>query len=160
MTDDDTNDAIALLSADHEDVRDLFAEYDELIADEADAEDRLALANEICDALTAHAAVEEELFYPAARSVLDGEELIDEAESEHASVRALVQRIQAMDPEDEAFDDTLRILAEAVEQHVQEEEGEIFPRVREAGLDLASLGEQIAVRKDELMAELGDRTEE
>ncbi len=154
--DDDLNtDALALLTADHEDVRQLFAEYDELVADDADADDRLALATEICDALTAHATAEEELFYPAARGVLDDEELLDEAESEHASARALIERIRGMEPDDDAFDATVRVLAEAVEHHVQEEEGELFPRVRDSGLDLVTLGEQIEARRDEVLAELG-----
>lgn len=157
MTDDDdlTADALALLAADHEDVRQLFAEYDELVADDASAEDRLALASEICDALTAHATAEEEIFYPAARGVLEAGELLDEAESEHASARALIERIRAMEPDDDAYDATVRVLAEAVEHHVQEEEGELFPRVRDTGLDLMTLGEQIAARRDEVLAELG-----
>lgn len=158
--DDDTNldanlDAIELLSTDHEDVRQLFAEYDELVADDADPEDRAALASEICDALTAHATAEEEIFYPAARGVLDADDLIDEAETEHASARTLIERIRGMEAGDDAYDATVRVLAEAVEHHVQEEEGELFPRVRESGLDLATLGEQIAARRDEVLSELG-----
>lgn len=157
MNDDEdlTTDALALLAADHEDVRQLFAEYDELVADDAEAEDRLALATEICDALTAHATVEEELFYPAARGVLEDPELLDEAESEHASARTLIERIRDMEPDDDAYDATVRVLAEAVEHHVQEEEGELFPRVRDTGLDLRTLGEQIAARRDEVLSELG-----
>lgn len=155
MTDDDTpTDALALLAADHEDVRQLFAEYDELVADEADAEDRLALAIEICDAITAHATAEEEIFYPAVRTVLEDEELVDEAESEHASARALIEQIRGLDPADDSYDATVRVLGEAIEHHVQEEEGELFPRVRESGLDLQDLGERIATRKEEVLADL------
>jgi hemerythrin superfamily protein len=152
---DNDTDAITLLTADHEDVRQLFAEYEELLADDAEADDRMALAMEICDLLTAHATAEEEIFYPAVRGVLDDEELVDEAESEHASARALIEQIQGMEADDDRFDATVRVLAEAVEHHVQEEEGEMFPRVRDAGLDLEGLGERIASRKEELLAELG-----
>lgn len=158
--DDDTLDALSLLATDHEDVRQLFAEYEELVGDEADEDDRLALATEICDALTAHATAEEEIFYPAVRGAIDDESLVDEAESEHASARELIAQIQALDPSDERFDATVRVLAEAIEHHVQEEEGELFPKVRASGLDLASLGEQIAARKEEVLAELGDQAPE
>ena len=79
---DDTPDAITLLTADHEDVRQLFADYDELVAGDAPAEDRLALATEICNALTAHATAEEELFYPAVRGALGDGEVVDEAEND------------------------------------------------------------------------------
>ena len=157
---DDTPDAITLLTADHEDVRQLFADYDELVAGDAPAEDRLALATEICNALTAHATAEEELFYPAVRSALGDGEVVDEAENEHASARTLIDRIQGMHPDDDAYDDTVRVLAEAIEHHAQEEESEIFPRMRESDLDLASLGQQIAARKEEVLAELEDITEE
>lgn len=155
MTDDDLpTDALTLLAADHEAVRQLFAEYDELVADEADAEDRLALAAEICDAITAHATAEEEIFYPALRGVLEEEDLVEEAESEHASARALIEQIEALDPVDERFDATMRVLGEAIDQHAVEEEAELFPRARESGLDLDELGERLAARKEELRAEL------
>lgn len=153
-TQDATSDAIAVLTADHDDVRQLFADYDELMIGDAPPEDRLALATEVCNALTAHATAEEELFYPAVRSALGDAERVDEAQSEHASARMLIERLQGMQPDDDAFDDTVRVLAEAVEHHVQEEEGDMFPRMRESAVDLASLGEQISARKEEVLASL------
>lgn len=153
--DDDMGDAITFLSADHEDVRRLFAEYDELVADDADAEDRVALATEICDLLTAHATAEEEVFYPAVRAALEDGDLIDEAEAEHAGARTLIERIRAMEPSEDGYDAAVRVLSEAVEHHVQEEEGELFPRVRDSELDLAALGEQLAARRDEVLSTLG-----
>lgn len=160
MNDDDSleasDDALTLLAADHEEVRDLFAEFEDLVADGAPDEERLTLAMEICELLSAHATAEEEIFYPAVRSVLGDEELVDEAESEHASARALIEQIQGMEASDDGFDAAVRVLAEAVEHHVQEEEGELFPRVRDSGLDLDELGERIAARREELLAELDD----
>lgn len=153
--DPDAGDAIALLSADHEDVRRLFAEYDELVADGAGAEERGALAEQICTALTAHAQIEEELFYPAAREALQDAEQIDEAEAEHASARALIDQIQGLEADDELFDATMRLLQEAVEHHVDEEEGALFPLLAETELDLETLGEQLAARRDEVLSELG-----
>ena len=152
--DEDAGGAIALLTADHTDVRQLFAEYEELMADDADDEDRLLLALEICTALTVHATAEEEIFYPAARAAIQDKDLLDDAEAEHASARALIEQIQGMEPADERFDATVQVLAETIEHHVQEEEGELFPRVLETDIDLVALGERIESRKEELMAEL------
>jgi hemerythrin superfamily protein len=154
--DEEAAGAIDLLTADHTEVRQLFAEYEELMADDADDDDRLALALEICVALTVHATAEEEIFYPAARAAIQDKDLLDDAEAEHASARALIETIQGMEPSDERFDATVQILAETIEHHVQEEEGELFPRVLETDIDLMALGEQIEARKEELLAELDD----
>jgi hemerythrin superfamily protein len=158
-TDDDIEgegdgDAIDLLTTDHEEVKQLFAEYDELVSDDADAEERKALALQICDALTAHATIEEEIFYPAARDAIDDRDLLDEAEAEHASAKDLIEQIRGMDIGDARFDATLRLLQEAIDHHVHEEEGELFPLVQEAGLDLQALGEQMMQRREEVLAEL------
>lgn len=149
-------DAIDLLTADHEDVRLLFAEYEELIADDADDDDRLMLALQICAALTVHATAEEEIFYPAARAAIQDKELLEDAEAEHASAKELIAQIQAMDPSDDRFDGTVRLLAETIEHHVVEEEGELFPRVQESQIDLVTLGEEIESRKEELLAEMDE----
>lgn len=159
LIEDTDTDAIALLTADHEDVRQLFAEYEDLVADQADEQDRRALALQICDALTAHATVEEEIFYPAARAALGDDDMLDEAEAEHASAKALIAEIQALDPSDDAFDDKVRLLAETVEHHVLEEEGDLFPQLQETEMDLQGLGEQIATRKEEVLAELAEADE-
>jgi len=152
----DTTDAIELLTIDHEEMKQLFAEYDLLVIDDASDKERAELAVQICDALTAHTTAEEEIFYPAARDAIDDSELVDEAIEEHASAMALITRIRTMDAADELYDAAVRLLQEAVEQHVLEEEGELFPRVRKSSLDLQSLGEEIALRKEEVLAELLD----
>jgi hemerythrin superfamily protein len=147
------DDAIALLAHDHADVRDLFAEYDELAADQADGEERQALAEQICAMLTAHATIEEEIFYPAARDAGVGGDLLDEAEVEHAAAKDLIAQIRAMSPDDDLYDAKVKVLGEYIDHHVDEEEGEIFPRCREAKMDLAALGATLAERKSELLAE-------
>lgn len=147
-------DAIELLTADHEDVKVLFADYEELVSDGASAADRSQLAKQICHALIAHTTAEEEIFYPAAREAIDQPELLDEAEVEHTSAKALIAQIQGMDPSDTQYDAIVMQLQEAVDQHVHEEENEIFPRVQESQMDLQALGEQMAQRKDEVLAEL------
>jgi hemerythrin superfamily protein len=152
-----TEDVIKLLSADHKEVKALFKEYEKLVEQEADGDEKQALAEEICLMLTVHATVEEELFYPAAREALGEEEdLIDEAAVEHASAKELIAQIQDSSPDEELYDAKVKVLGEYIDHHVKEEEGEIFPKAKKAGLDTAAIGEQVASRKQELMAELSD----
>jgi hemerythrin superfamily protein len=153
---DGNTDAIALLTADHEEVRQLFEDYDELVADGAADTLRGDLAQEICDALTAHATIEEELFYPAVREALGDDDLIDTALADHAGAKELIARIEAMEPADDLFDATVRMLEEAVEHHVEEEEADLFPQVEDSEIDLLALGEQLLTRKEEVLAELED----
>lgn len=147
-------DAIELLTADHEDVRMLFADYEDLVADGASALDRAHLAKQICSALIAHAAIEEEIFYPAARESVEQPELLDQAEAEHGSAKALIAQIQRMDPASPQYDALVMQLQDAVDQHLHEEEGELFPQMQRSGVDLQQLGEQLAQRKEEVLDEL------
>ena len=147
------DDATALLEQDHADVKQLFAEYDELATDEADGEERQALAEQICAMLTAHSTIEEEIFYPAAREAGVESDLLDEAEVEHASAKDLIAQIRSMSPDDDLYDAKVKVLGEYVNHHVEEEEGEMFPACRSAGMDLAGLAATLAERKAELLAE-------
>jgi hemerythrin superfamily protein len=140
-------DAIELLKADHKKVKKLFKDYEKM-KDDGEAADRQALAEEICTELTLHAEVEEELFYPAAREVIEEEELLDEAEVEHASAKDLIAQIREGDPSDPMFDAKVKVLGEYVNHHIEEEEKEMFPKVKKAKqLDLDALGEEIAALK-------------
>ena len=155
------DDAIKLLTADHKEVKALFQEYDKLVEADAGDEEKQTLAEEICLKLTVHATAEEELFYPAAREVLgEDEDLVDEADVEHASAKDLIAQIQGSSPADDLYDAKVKVLGEYIDHHVKEEEGEMFPKVKKAGLDTAALGAEIAARKEELMAELGAETSE
>jgi hemerythrin superfamily protein len=146
-------DAIRLLMQDHKDVKALFKDYDKLVEAEADDEEKQPLAEQICDMLTAHATVEEELFYPAARGTLEEDDLIDEAEVEHATAKDLIAQIRAGSPADELYDAKVKVLGEYIDHHVAEEEKQIFPKIRKGDLDLKSLGESLAARKQELLGE-------
>ena len=149
-------DAIQLLTADHEEVKALFKEYEKLVDDDADGEERQVLAERICDMLTVHATIEEEIFYPVARGSLDDEDLLDEAEVEHASAKDLIAQIKATSPEDELYDAKVTVLGEYIDHHVEEEEGELFPKCKKSEMDLDELGAQLQARKADLMAELGE----
>ena len=144
-------DAIKLLKDDHKEVKAYFKQYEDL---EDDGE-KQALADKICLALTVHAQIEEEIFYPAAREAIDDDDLLDEAEVEHASAKQLIAEIQSMKAGDRLFDAKVTVLGEYIDHHVEEEEKEMFPEGRESDLDLKALGVQLAARKAELMAQAG-----
>lgn len=148
-------DAIELLTADHRNVEKLFKEYDKLAEDGATYNEKEALGSTICAELTIHAQLEEEIFYPAARDALDEEDLVDEAIVEHATAKDLIAQLADMSPDDDLYDAKIKVLSELVEHHVEEEEDEIFPKLRKAKLDTASLGTKMLNRKQELVDELG-----
>ena len=145
------SDAIAMLTADHKEVKAMFEQYEQL-GDRAKGSKK-KLADQICTALTLHAAIEEEIFYPAVRAASkDAADPLDEALVEHAGAKDLIAQLQDMDPEDDLYDAKVKVLGEQIEHHVGEEEGEIFPKAKKAGLDMAGLGSEMAMRKDELAA--------
>lgn len=100
-----------------------------------------------------HATVEEELFYPVAREVLgEDEDLVNEANVEHASAKELIAQITAASADEPLYDARVKVLGEYIDHHVKEEEEEMFPKVKKSDLDLAALGEDLEVRKAELLA--------
>ena len=143
-------DAIALLRADHRKVQDLFDQFEKARGDDRKA----ALAQEICSELKVHAQIEEEIFYPAARDALKEKDLIDEATVEHASAKDLIAQIEEAQAGDELFDAKVIVLGEYIRHHVKEEHNELFPKLKKTKLDLKALGEQLAERKEALMAEM------
>ena len=148
-------DAIEILLADHRNVEKLFKQYEKLVEDEGSYNEKEALAATICAELTVHAQIEEEIFYPAARDILDEEDLIDEAVVEHASAKDLIAQLADMAPDDDLYDAKVKVLSELIEHHVEEEEDEMFPKLKKAKLDTAELGPRMAERKEELVDELG-----
>jgi len=157
---EETADAIELLTADHNEVDEMFETYQDLVDGDADGDAKATLAEQICDALTVHATIEEEIFYPAARLALEEEDLLDEAEVEHASVKDLIAQIREMEPDEELYDAKVKVLGEYVRHHVEEEEGEMFQQLRDTDFDAEAIGERLLARKEELMAEAGMVQEE
>ncbi|HSC19376.1 MAG TPA: hemerythrin domain-containing protein [Rhizomicrobium sp.] len=140
-------DAIALLKADHKEVKTMVGQFNSSRSDSKKAE----LAQQICAALEVHAEIEEEIFYPVARQALNkNADLIDEAQVEHTSVKELIAKIKGGSPGDSLWEAEVKVLGEYVNHHVKEEEGEIFPKVRKTRLDLRALGAQLAERKMQL----------
>lgn len=142
-------DAIALLKADHEAVSMLFAEYEKTRS----VPNKKALVAEICTALTVHAQIEEEIFYPAVKLALKDKQLVPEATVEHATVKDLIAQLEGAEPDGEIYDAKVKVLSEYVTHHVKEEQNEMFPKAKATSLDMAELGAQMAARKHELMAQ-------
>lgn len=147
-------DAFSLLAADHKLVKSLFKEFESL-KDEGDDDRKETLVETICNELKVHAQVEEEIFYPAVREAIEGDDLMDEADVEHASAKQLIAQIEQSKVGADHYDAMVTVLGEYIDHHVKEEEGEMFSKARKADIDGAALGDAIAVRKAELKEELG-----
>lgn len=143
-------DAITLLTDDHKAVKKLFKTYHSLVDQDGTDEQKGDVAGQICRELTVHATIEEEIFYPAVRAAIDEQDLMDEAEVEHATAKDLIEQIEGMSPGDELYDAKVTVLGEYIDHHVEEEQNEIFPKAKKA-VDTHALGEQLEARKAELM---------
>lgn len=141
-------DAIAMLKADHTAVSEMFAEYEK----SRSIPKKKALVAEICTALSVHAQIEEEIFYPAVKAALKDKLLVPEATVEHTSVKDLIAQIEGLEPDGEMYDAKVKVLSEYVKHHVKEEQNEMFPKAKSSSLDMDELGAQMAARKDELLA--------
>jgi hemerythrin superfamily protein len=151
-------DACDLLDADHRAVKKMFKEYEELSGSRARnaAQMKKELAMQICQELTVHTQIEEEIFYPALRLAFKDTDLLDEAAVEHQSAKDLIAQIQGAGDADEMFDAKVKVLGEYIDHHVKEERTEMFPKARSnRKLDLMGLREQLETRKEELMSEMG-----
>jgi hemerythrin superfamily protein len=146
-------DAITLLREDHQKVRKLFREFEG--AGEAASTEKRRIVDQIVEELTVHAFIEEQLFYPAVQRLENGgkgeapEDLVKEAQEEHAQVKRLLAELETMSPEDERFDAKVTVVIDDVSHHAEEEENEMFPKVRDlmGRNDLQDLGQRMAELK-------------
>jgi hemerythrin superfamily protein len=149
-------DACELLDADHIAVKHLFVDYARLAmaAPQQSIDERTQLASRICEELTVHAQIEEEIFYPALRKASPGAaKLLDEALAEHQQAKELIAQIQALGTANLEMDELVAQLACAIEHHVKEERDELFPKAKSAKkLDLTALGAQLRERQQALQA--------
>jgi hemerythrin superfamily protein len=144
-------DAISLLKADHRQVEEWFSEFDKSRSSSRKAQ----LASRICEALTVHTMIEEEIFYPAFFAATEDRDLHHEAIVEHAGAKNLIAQIQKMSPEDDFFEAKVTVLSEMIKHHVKEEEqrGGMFAEAKNSDLDLQALGQQLLARKKELQSQ-------
>ena len=123
-------DAITLLKEDHKKVEKLFKRF-EKAGDKAYTTKR-AIVDSIIEELSVHAVIEEELFYPVTRATVpETEDIALESLEEHDIVKWVLNDLDSMSPENERFDAKVTVLIENVRHHVEEEEGEYFPKVRD-----------------------------
>jgi hemerythrin superfamily protein len=145
-------DAIALLKADHRTVEELFEKFEKATR----KDQKKKIAQQICLELTIHAIIEEEIFYPACKELVE-DDLLAEAYVEHDGAKMLIAEISSSDPDDKFFDARVSVLAEEIRHHVKEEERRsegMFAQAKAAGLDMDALGELMTVRKRELLRTL------
>jgi hemerythrin superfamily protein len=147
-----SQDAISLLKADHRQVEAWFSEYDGARSSSR----KQQLVSRICEALTVHTMIEEEIFYPAFLQATEDKDKHHEAVVEHAGAKKLIAEIQGMSIEDDYLDAKVTVLSEMIKHHVKEEEkpGGMFAEAKKSDMDLAALGEQLLARKREIQSQL------
>jgi iron-sulfur cluster repair protein YtfE (RIC family) len=145
-------DALELLKQDHQKMQGLFKE-----TEGADNSRKKQLFDQIDTELEIHAHIEETVFYPAIEKHEELKDMVAEARDEHAEVRTMLQEIEELGTDTEGFDSTLMDLIESVAHHIEEEEGEMFVKVREFFNDeaLEQLGRELQMAKDKQHHEVG-----
>jgi hemerythrin superfamily protein len=142
-------DAISLLKADHKQVKSWFEKFEKSRSGKV----KQQLATDICKALTIHAELEEEIFYPAFLAATTDKDMHHEAIIEHDGAKKLIADIETSSSADDYFDSKVHVLSEMIKHHVKEEEKPegMFAEARQAKMDLKALGVQMFERKSELM---------
>ena len=140
--------ATQMIRQDHKKVEGLFKKFQQTKGAQA----KRRLAENAMAELEVHAALEEEIFYPAVKKEVDDGSMVQEALEEHQTVKQLISELKGMDEADEDFESQFSQLVENVQHHVEEEENEMLPKVEESELDLNSLGQQMSQRKQEMQS--------
>ena len=143
-------DAVDLLDADHKAVKQLFINFNALCEGNAPDEQKQLIVQRICQALTVHAQIEEEIFYPQVRKAIGDDALMNDALEEHSEAKEMIAQIQAMDASDEGYDEAVKALGTLIDGHVLEERGQIFLQARNAPLDLRGMVPALFARKKQL----------
>jgi hemerythrin superfamily protein len=123
-------DAVKLLLRQHGEIRRLFEEFSGL--SDRPSQRKQDIVRELITLLVKHAEIEEQVFYPAVRAELQEEEQIDESLEEHHAAELLLSELDSMTSDAPRFDAKVTVLMETVMHHLEEEEGELFPRVLES----------------------------
>jgi hemerythrin superfamily protein len=143
--------AIDMLKQDHEKVEQAFKEFEKMERDDMEACRQLIMG--VCEDLKAHTTLEEEIFYPAVREVIEDQDIMNEASVEHETAKMLIEQLENMQEDDPNYHATFTVLGEYVRHHVKEEEGEMFPAAKKSALDFDSLAERMRERRRELLGE-------
>jgi hemerythrin-like domain-containing protein len=143
-----STDAIVVLKEDHKEIKRLFREFEQ--AGENATKTKGGIVEKIIELLTVHTYLENEIMYPEVRKLLpEVEDDVLESYEEHHVADVLCMELYTMSPEDEHFDAKTTVLIENVEHHIEEEEEEWFPKVREglSRTQLQDIGERMQVRR-------------
>jgi hemerythrin superfamily protein len=138
--------ATQMIRQDHKKVEGLFKKFEQTKGAQA----KRRLAENAMAELEVHAALEEEIFYPAVKREVDDGSMVQEALEEHQTVKQLISELKRMEEADDEFESQFSEPVENVQHHVEEEENEMLPKVEESDMDLNSLGEQMAQRKQQM----------
>ena len=144
-------DAFELIEADHARISMLFAEFDRL-ASQGKIEAKQAMAAQIFLELRVHMQVVEEIFHPAACNALEDAGAVRWVLDRHAVVRRLICQLESETGTEPGFDTKVMVLGEYAMRDVEREETALFPQVKAAGMDLASVGAALNFRRGELMS--------
>jgi hemerythrin-like domain-containing protein len=146
--------ALDLLKEDHDRIKPLLSELKETT--ERAEKTRGELFSRLKAELTVHEIIEEEIFYPSLKEHPKAKEIVLEGYEEHDVVSRLMGELDGMDPTDERFGPKAKVMAENIEHHIQEEEGEMFTHARKVfeADELEALGERMARRKESARREL------
>jgi hypothetical protein len=137
--------AISILLKDHDSVKTLFSRFE----DTDSRSERERIIQEAVKELKLHAAIEEEIFYPAVRAHV-GSHVMNEADEEHHVAKVLIAELEQQDAEKDHRDAKFQVLAESVRHHIKEEEDQMLPRAKEVDIDFIALGRRMLERKSEL----------
>ncbi len=144
----DTNtDAIELLKRDHAIVKDLFEEFENATSRQS----KKRIAAQALQELKIHAALEEDIFYPAVRRRV-GKDIMNEADEEHHVAKLLVAELEDLGGRGDHYDAKFTVLAENVRHHIKEEEDEMLPKANALDIDFQELGRQMLRRKQQLLS--------
>ncbi|HEX9786431.1 MAG TPA: hemerythrin domain-containing protein [Candidatus Binatia bacterium] len=142
--------ATQLIRRDHKKVEGLFDKFEQT----KKAEAKKRIADQVLQELEIHAKLEEEIFYPAVRKHLGEEDMLEEAKQEHEQAKKIMRELKKMQSEDEQLEETFSELVDCIKHHVEEEEGEMLPKVEESDMDLTEIGDEMLERKEELTAQM------
>ncbi|MFL6132365.1 MAG: hemerythrin domain-containing protein [Nocardioidaceae bacterium] len=147
---DEQRDVIEILTADHREVEAMFIELETLMQTRGGSEDELRkdLTDQITIELVRHAVAEEVAVYPMVKEKVSEEEA-ERAKREHAEAEETMKRLERLDSDDATFEQEIRKLMSEIREHVAEEEGEMFPRMREvfSQEELTELGKRVEAIK-------------
>jgi hemerythrin superfamily protein len=143
-------DAVDLLKADHQKVKRLFGQLDNITQQGASDAEKNALVAKIRDELSVHESVENDVFFPAVREILRKKDVLQEATKDQEEAGDAIEALGELKPGEPGYDKKLSELGDKIAAHAAEEERDVFPQVENSNIDTEALGEKMIARKEEL----------